>query len=66
MDTLANLIQGDELGPDVFIPGDSFNSPFIRHVAGLIEDVEMPPLPHRDVYELLTAEEIGKLRRWFR
>jgi len=64
MDTRANLIRGNARGPNVVIPGDSANSPLIKHVENLFEDVEMPPLPHRDDYEPLTEEEISKLRRW--
>jgi hypothetical protein len=36
----------------------------IHHVAGLIEDVEMPPLERRNEYEPLTPEQIGLLRAW--
>ena len=64
MNTRDDLIRGNRQGPNVVVAGDSANSPLIKHVAGLIEDVEMPPLPHRDDYEPLTAEAIGKLRRW--
>ena len=64
MNSRADLIRGNHRGPNVVIPGDSAISPLIKHVAGLIEDVEMPPLPHRDDYEPLTAEQISKLRRW--
>lgn len=64
MDSLAKLIRGDSFGPDVVVPGNSAKSQLIHHVADRIEDVEMPPLPHRDSYEKLSREEISKIRRW--
>ena len=60
----VNVIKGTPLGPDVVVPGNSANSRLVHHIADRIEDVEMPPLAHRDSYEKLTAEEIGKIRRW--
>lgn len=60
----ALFIRGNEVGPDVVVPGDSAESLLVKNVTGLIEDVEMPPLPLRDRYDPLPDEEIGKLRRW--
>lgn len=64
IDTRSQLIKGGFSGPPVVVPGDSTHSLLIRHVAGLIEDVEMPPLDRRDDYEPLSREEIGLLRAW--
>ena len=64
LDTRASLIKGGFSGPPVVIPGNSAASPLIHHVAGHIEDVEMPPLARRDEYEPLSDEQIGLLRAW--
>jgi hypothetical protein len=64
LDTRASLIKGGFSGPPVVIPGNSADSALIHHVAGLIEDVEMPPLARRDEYEALSDGEISLLRAW--
>lgn len=43
------------------IPGDSAASPLIHFVAGLVEDMEMPPVGQGDPW---TPEEIGLVRAW--
>ena len=52
------LTQGDNHAPNI-IPGKSAESPLIHFVAGLDEEMKMPP---KDTP--LTAEQIGLLRRW--
>ena len=44
LDTRASLIKGGLSGPPVVLPGNSADSLLVHHVAGLIEDIEMPPL----------------------
>jgi hypothetical protein len=54
------LLRGGENGKDV-IPGDSAQSPLIHYVAGLVEDMQMPP---KGKGEPLTPAQIGLLRAW--
>ncbi|MEO5804696.1 MAG: c-type cytochrome domain-containing protein, partial [Verrucomicrobiota bacterium] len=53
-------LKGGETGVAIF-PGDSAKSPLIHYVAGLVEDMQMPPLGKGDP---LTPEQIGLLRAW--
>jgi hypothetical protein len=53
-------LKGGDNGVDI-IPGDSAQSPLIHNVAGLVEDMEMPP---KGKAEPLTPVEIGLLRAW--
>ncbi len=64
LDSRESLIAGGFSGPSVVVPGNSAESLLVHHVAGLIEDVEMPPLARRDEYEPLSTEQIGLLRAW--
>jgi hypothetical protein len=52
------LKGGESHAPNI-IPGKSAESPLIRFVAGLDEDMRMPPKG-----EPVSAEQIGILRRW--
>src|SRR5688572_10117585 len=52
------MTGGDNHAPNI-IPGKSAESPLIRFVAGLDEDMQMPPKGER-----LSADQIGILRRW--
>src|SRR5207247_4082446 len=60
LDNRDPALKGGEHGIDI-IPGDSENSPLIHFVAGLVEDMEMPP-PGKG--EPLTQEQIAWLRAW--
>src|SRR5262249_55800228 len=40
--TRLRALKGGEKGVDIF-PGDSAQSPLIHYVAGLVDDMEMPP-----------------------
>ncbi len=60
LDNRESALKGGESGVDIF-PGDSGKSPLIHYVAGLVEDMEMPPAGKGDP---LTAEQIGLLRAW--
>jgi Protein of unknown function (DUF1553)/Protein of unknown function (DUF1549)/Planctomycete cytochrome C len=55
------LTGGEGSAPNI-VPGKSTDSPLIRYVAGLDEDMLMPP-KKRDTRRL-TAGEVGVLRRW--
>ena len=52
------LTGGEEHAPNI-VPGKSAESPLIRFVAGLDEDVKMPPKG-----DALTAEQVAVLRAW--
>lgn len=60
LDSREAALKGGENGVDIF-PGDSAKSPLIHYVAGLVEDMEMPPAGKG---EPLTPEQIGLLRAW--
>ena len=57
-DKQAALKGGESHAPDI-LPGKSAQSPLIHFVAGLVEDMKMPPKGAP-----LTADEIGVLRAW--
>ncbi|HEY0705851.1 MAG TPA: PSD1 and planctomycete cytochrome C domain-containing protein [Polyangia bacterium] len=59
LDTRAGLLEGGESGKAV-LPGRSADSPLVRYVARLVEDMEMPP----EKKEALSAAEVGILRAW--
>ena len=60
LDSRESALKGGEGGVDI-IPGNSAESPLIRYVARLVEDVEMPP-PGKG--EPLTPAQVGLLRKW--
>ena len=59
MDSRAQLLRGGDLGEPTVRPGKSQESFLIRVVAGLEEDIKMPPKGPP-----LSAQQIGKLRAW--
>ncbi|MBM3876615.1 MAG: hypothetical protein FJ386_07845 [Verrucomicrobia bacterium] len=60
LDNAASALKGGA-GGVALIPGHSARSPLIHYVAGLVEDMQMPP---KGKGEPLTREEIGTLRAW--
>src|SRR5688572_21167692 len=60
LDNQQSALKGGDHGIAIK-PGDSANSPLIHYVAGLVEDMEMPPSGKG---ERLTAEQIALLRAW--
>ena len=59
LDSPASLLRGGDLGEAAVLPGKSKQSLLIRVVAGLEEDLAMPPKGPR-----LSDQQIGKLRAW--
>lgn len=59
LDSREAALKGGENGVDI-IAGKSAESPLIRFVAGLDEEIKMPP----QKADPLSAEEIGLLRAW--
>jgi hypothetical protein len=62
VDSREATIKGGASGDEAIIPGESAKSPFIHMVAGLIPDLEMPPLEEKE--KPLTKEQISLLRAW--
>lgn len=58
LDQKAKALAGGDLGQAI-VPGKSADSPLVRMVAGLEEGLRMPPEG-----AMLSAAEIGVLRRW--
>lgn len=58
LDSREAALKSGEIGGSIVL-GKSAESPFIKYVAGLDEDIEMPPSG-----DPLTDEEIGLLRAW--
>ncbi len=61
LDTHAGLLKGGEENEHVIVEGHSDQSALIRLVAGLVEDIPMPP---KKEGVTLTAQQIGLLRAW--
>jgi len=60
LDIPQAALKGGENGVDI-VPGNSAKSPLIHYVAGLVEDMEMPPPGKGD---RLTTNQIATLRAW--
>ncbi|MEW6306366.1 MAG: c-type cytochrome domain-containing protein [Verrucomicrobiota bacterium] len=60
LDNRESALKGGENGMAI-VPGDSAKSPLIHFVAGLVEDMEMPPKGKGDA---LTPGQVGLLRAW--
>jgi len=61
LDSREWLLKGGEEHDRVIVEGHSEQSPLIRLVAGLVEDVPMPPAKEN---VRLTTKQIGLLRAW--
>jgi len=61
IDVKKIVLAGGGSGEPSVVPGKSAESPLIRYVAGLEEDMLMPPDGRGDP---LTPEQIGVLRAW--
>ena len=55
-------VKGGDSGVAIH-PGDSERSPLVHYIAGLVEDMEMPPEGKKD-YPKLTKEQVGLVRAW--
>lgn len=60
LDEREAALKGGEGGVDI-IPGKSADSTLIHYVAGLVEEMEMPP---KGKGEPFSAAEVGRLRAW--
>ncbi|HVV02357.1 MAG TPA: c-type cytochrome domain-containing protein, partial [Verrucomicrobiae bacterium] len=60
LDNRISALQGGDNGVDIF-PGNSAKSPLVHYVAGLVEDMQMPPDGKGN---RLTISQISLLRAW--
>lgn len=60
VDSLASIKKGSENG-EVLVVGKSDKSSIVHTIAGLVEDMMMPPEGKADP---LTKEQIGLVRAW--
>lgn len=59
LDVKSIALTGGEASAPNIVPGKSAESPLVKYVAGLEEDMKMPPKG-----EPLSADEIALVRRW--
>jgi Planctomycete cytochrome C len=60
LDNRASALKGGDNGIDI-IPGRSAQSPLVRYVAGLVQDMHMPPAGRGAP---LAARQVALLRAW--
>ncbi len=58
------LLKGGQSGEPAVVPGQGSESPLVMFASDEVEDLEMPPLKHRDKYQSLSASEIATIRTW--
>lgn len=64
VDSRDAIIKGGESDQAAIVPGRSEQSPLVQYIAGLVPDMEMPPLDSRDEHPPLTREQIALVRAW--
>src|SRR5687768_10457314 len=64
VDSRERIIKGGDSQEAAILPGKSENSPLVHYIAGLVPDMEMPPLDNRDKYPALAPAEIALIRAW--
>lgn len=64
MESLENIIKGGSSKEAAVVAGKSDKSPLVWYIAGLVEELEMPPLDKRDTYPELTKDQIALVRAW--
>ena len=64
VDSRDLILRGGSSGEPAIVPGESERSPLVRYVAGLIEEMEMPPLDSREKYAALSMKQIMVLSKW--
>jgi len=58
------LLKGGRSGEPAVVPGQGGDSQLVAFASDEVEDLEMPPLKHRDEFPSLSAPEIKLLRTW--
>ncbi len=64
LDFREGLIKGGNSHQEAVVPGDSGASPLVHNIAGLVKEMEMPPLEKRDRYPAMTPGELALIRAW--
>jgi mono/diheme cytochrome c family protein len=64
LDSRDALLKGGNTGSAVVVPGKSAQSVLLDYISGRVEGMEMPPMPKRDKFAVLTKEEVELLRAW--
>jgi len=64
VDSREALLKGGESHQPAIVPGNSAASPLVQNMAGLVKEMEMPPLDRRDKYPPLTSQDIALVRGW--
>jgi ankyrin repeat protein len=64
VDARHAIIKGGDSDEAAIQPGKSESSPLVHYIAGVVPDMEMPPLDSRDKYPALSPEQIGLVRAW--
>jgi hypothetical protein len=60
----GSLVRGGDSELPAVVPGASQDSRLVRFAAGVVEEMEMPPLEYRGKYPPLSDEEVSVLRAW--
>jgi ankyrin repeat protein len=58
------LLKGGRSGEPAVVPGQGGDSQMVTFASDEVEDLEMPPLKHRDEFPSLSAQEIALVRTW--
>jgi hypothetical protein len=58
------LLKGGRSGEPAVVPGQGGDSQLVIFASDEVEDLEMPPLKHRDEFPSLSASEINLIRTW--
>lgn len=64
VDSREAIIKGGESNEAAIVPGHSEKSLIVQYIAGLVPEMEMPPLDKRDRFPALTVREIALMRAW--
>ncbi|HUS37400.1 MAG TPA: ankyrin repeat domain-containing protein [Verrucomicrobiae bacterium] len=64
VETREGILKGGESKEVSIVPGRSGSSALVHLVAGLVPEMEMPPIEKRKKFAALTPDEIGILRAW--
>ena len=59
-----SLLKGGRSGEPAIAPGHGADSQLVEFASDEVEDLEMPPLKHRDEFQGLSGSEIALLRTW--
>lgn len=66
LESLNRMKRGGESGISTIVPGRPDLSPLFLFPAGIIEDMEMPPIHKRDDFPALTKSEQSQLWFWIK